>query len=51
MAAKARPTSAAGQQSHAPKTTMKAIVQHRYGASDVLAVEEIDNRSPGTTTC
>ncbi len=46
MAAKRSLGSVAGQvarqESHAGVTTMKAIVQHRYGPADVLALEEID---------
>jgi hypothetical protein len=43
MAAKMAPASVAGQESTAQRTTMKAIVHHRYGAPpDVLALEETD---------
>lgn len=41
MAAKTPPASVAGQESHAQKATMQAIVQHRYGPPDVLALEEV----------
>jgi NADPH:quinone reductase-like Zn-dependent oxidoreductase len=40
VAAMRPPAGAAGQQSSAPVTTMKAIVQHRYGPPDVLTLEE-----------
>lgn len=40
MAAKTGPAAAAGGDPSAPVTTMKAIVQHRYGPPDVLALEE-----------
>lgn len=40
MAAKTNPASAAGHEPSAQKTMMKAVVQHRYGPPDVLALEE-----------
>jgi NADPH:quinone reductase-like Zn-dependent oxidoreductase len=36
-----------GQERGAQKRTMKAVVQHRYGAADVLAVEEISRPAIG----
>jgi len=42
MAARTGSAGVAGHESPAAKTTMKAIVQHRYGPPDVLTVEEID---------
>jgi NADPH:quinone reductase-like Zn-dependent oxidoreductase len=40
MPANTPPVSAAGHEPSAQQTTMKAIVQHRYGPPDVLALEE-----------
>jgi D-arabinose 1-dehydrogenase-like Zn-dependent alcohol dehydrogenase len=40
MATNGAPAGAAGQEPSTHPTTMKAIVQHRYGAPDVLALEE-----------
>ena len=40
MATKGPPASAAGHEPSTHLTAMKAIVQHRYGAPDVLALEE-----------
>ena len=42
MAANRPATSVTGQQPTAPPTTMQAVVQHRYGPPEVLALEEID---------
>jgi NADPH:quinone reductase-like Zn-dependent oxidoreductase len=47
MVAKTGLVSVVGQEYDTRKTTMKAIVQHRYGPPDVLAVEEIDRPVPG----
>lgn len=47
MASKRSLTSAARPASHVRVATMKAIVQHRYGAPDVLAFEEIERPRAG----
>lgn len=47
MASKRSLTSAARPASHVRAATMKAIVQHRYGAPDVLAFEEIERPRAG----
>ncbi len=40
MAGTTPPASVTGPQPSTPVATMKAVVQHRYGPPDVLAVEE-----------
>ncbi len=50
MAAKMGPAGT-GYEPAAQKNTMKAIVQHRYGGADVLALEEIGAPAFGPTTC
>lgn len=41
MAVKTRPTRPAGHEFDTPAPTMRAVVQHRYGPPEVLALEEI----------